>query len=74
MHRDDGRHLTAQDEDGAGTVLVWTLTGLVGGVLWVGVTALGIWAYRHPGEAVALVLLLLGSGLIFGALARMEEQ
>ncbi len=77
LGRDDGRHLSAQDEDGAGLLVAVAVAAVVGSLLWAAVIWLWQWATSSPEAALRLVgagLLLVGSGLIFKALVEMESR
>jgi len=77
LDRDEGRHLSAQDEDGAGLFAAVAVAAPISALLWAGLIWLWQWATSSPDAALRLVgagLLLVGSGLIFKALVEMESR
>lgn len=78
LDRDGGRHLSAQDEDGAGLVVAVAIAAPVGALLWAGIVQVWAWVAAAPPETLvrlgALLVLLAGSGLVFGALVELERQ
>jgi uncharacterized protein YjeT (DUF2065 family) len=77
LARDDGRHASAQDEDGAGLLVAVAVAAPIGALLLAGLLWLWQWATSSPDAALRLVgagLLLVGTGLIFKALVEMESR
>jgi hypothetical protein len=73
MNSREDDHPSTNDEDGPGTLLATALAAVVSAFVWALLLALGRWVHARPLEAGAATLLLLGSWLIFRALAEVDR-